>query len=827
MKEQEIVITNMSCTVCQDKVKKALLALDGVISADVSFIKSKALVCYDENRINADDFINAVKQAGYRAYLKDGAHHSDLEMSKAEGEALRVSLVLSFVCTAVLILISSGPMFSFTIFEKALHSFLVQLLLSSFVIVLNRRFFISAFAALKKLTCNMDTLVSLGSLSAFIYSLASIFSIDGNMGLEVFDRYPLYFESAAGILTFVSIGKYLEKRTIVKTNDSIRELNSLISDFVTVKTEDGEKQIAADALRAGDIVIVRQGQRLGADGVVVKGHAFLDSSSLTGESLPVEAVEGVQVFSSSLVTEGYIEVLALKVSFETVFSQIIKSVEKTALSKTRAGRLADATARVFVPCVILIAIASFVIWYVIVSAPLALCLKFSISVLVISCPCALGIATPAAIAAACYKAAAGKIIFRSPQAIENLSRVKHFVFDKTGTLTTGSFKIGAVEPYDHSLSYDDILALSASLERFSSHLIAKTIVSAADGLKIIEADSYSYVPLKGVKGKIQGHEYALFNESALHDLSDDEQNFISSRAAENCIWLFLLKDGELAGALSLTDELKSDSRALFDKMHKLGVKTSLLSGDGMAAVKMVADKLNISSYGFSLDPEQKAQKLRCIKKEDSFAAMVGDGINDSVALTEADVGISVSGASDIAVSACDVILLKTNSLIDVYNAYQLSKKSMSVIKQNLFFALVYNVLFIPVAAGALYSSFSLSLNPMICSILMGLSSVCVVLNALRLCSFKFESSESTGMTNSINSQGRGMSRVSIKIEGMMCPHCEASVKKALSALENVHVLSVSHKEGNAVIEVSDDADFDRIKDLISQEGYEVKDIVRD
>lgn len=832
MSEIELCVSGMSCAVCASRVSKALLSLSGVKDAEVSLISNKALVVFDSTRVNKDEIIAAVKNAGYGAsVLKNNTQNSSSDVKNT-----KFKLISGLLLTIILIFIASSVMFNIIIFKSALYYFVIEALLCLLVMYLQKDFFIRAVKALKKGETSMDTLVSLGSFVSFAYSLSmGSFLKNDTLITEFVIAHPLYFESAAGILCFVALGRYLEKKCRFKTSSVISSLYALNPEKVCIKKDGQEVLSSPDEVKPGSIVIIRAGERISVDGEVISGHGFVNESSLTGESTPVEVAAGFNVKAATLLEDGYLEVKSLCEVKDTAFFKIVRAVEKSALSKSPVSRIADRVSAVFVPCVMALALITFLIWFYVFDLEFYKALNFAVSVLVISCPCALGIATPAAVVAAVYRGAKSGIIFKSPEGIEKLSKVKHFAFDKTGTLSTGNFRVKKVDVYDSMHCEDEVLRLAASLESSNSHQIAKTIVMASKR-PLYEVHNYSYKILCGVSGFIGKDKYVLGNNKVLSDgVIHNGQKLNLNDEDKSSLNLYLLKNDSLIGSIALVDELKADVVKTISLLHREKVSASVISGDSKDRVEAVKNAVAADLAFASLTAVEKADKINQLKSTYGGVAMTGDGINDAVALTEADISISIKGATDIAVSACDVILLNAKSLIDVYNAFYLSKRALKIIKQNLFFAFAYNVLFIPVAAGLFYRSMNLCLSPLICSVLMGLSSVCVVSNAMRLGTLKLEDKKNIEPCKDFNvpvcdvAEGRKkkMKEITLKIEGMMCAHCEASVKKALSKIDGLEVISVSAKDGEAKIKAGFDDLSDKIKSSVEDLDFTLKDIISD
>ena len=823
MEKRTYDIRGMHCAACAAKVERAVKKIAGVSDVNVMLLKNSLSLIADESVVPYGIVEEAVKNAGYEAVVSDGSHRiqnaDDSEVRKEKKQ-----LLLSVVLTLMVALLSMGPDFGLVIFESPLNSGVGQLILTATVMWLQRKYFISAFNALKHLGCNMDTLVSMGSSVSFFYSMWVLNHVTDEMPLSVLHHeYPLFFESAAAIVTFVAIGKYFEQKAKVKTTDAVMKLYDLAPKFVRQKDGEQEKNIPLAAVKQGDILILKAGDQIGVDGTVIKGQGHVNESVLTGESAPCKKEVGSKILSSGVVLDGYLEFEATAVGAETTLSKIIALVDEASSKKAPIARLADRIASVFVPAVITLAALTFLIWYFLIGAELTEAVNFSVSILVVSCPCALGLATPVAIMAGTGRAAGLGVLFKSPEIIEVMSRADTFVFDKTGTLTYGRMHAGEIVSCDGTPN-SMIMLFAASLESHSDHPLARAIVESAGGIKPFPVENYRFEKGRGVMGTIGGTLYALGNERLVQDLgaalTEDQQEKISLWHSQGQDALILLKEKTVSALIAVGDEIKKDAKALIDNLKARQVRTLMLTGDHLEVAKYTARRLGISASEVSagLMPEDKDLKIKDLQKEGRCVVMVGDGINDSVSLTRADVGVGLAGTSDIALSSCDVVLLH-ESLADVAKAWTLAKLIVRNIKENLFWAFIYNVIFIPVAAGVFYYPFGWHLNPGLGAMLMGCSSVCVCLNALRLGFVKIES---------INSESEDGEKVimqkTLKIEGMHCEHCVAAVNKALSALPGAGEVKVSLDEKQATLSVPDMISDDMLKSAVESCGFKVEDI---
>ena len=831
--EQVFKVEGMSCAACEARVKKALLRVDGVSSCDVMLMKNECTVVYDEAVTCVDLLVAAVRKSGYALVLKEDRDSPENAYDEAQLRVVFVKLVLSLVLTFMVMLFSMGPMFSLTLIEDGFTVGTVCCVLTVLVMLLQKEYFLSALKALSHGQCNMDTLISLGAFFSFAYSVWTLVSLEEGIKAS---QVSLFFEGAAGILTFVGIGKYLEKRARNLTTRALTSLYRLAPKTVTVKDESGEHTLMADRVKPHDIVVVRQGERIGVDGIIVKGKAEVDESSLSGESLPRFLECGAKVCASTLVINGYLEIETEVIGKDTTLGRIITLVEKASLAKVPLSRLADRIAAVFVPFVLGLALVTFFCWYFIGDAGCAQSLSFAVSVLVISCPCALGLATPVALVAGNGLAAKAGIIFKEPQSIEFLEQADTFVFDKTGTLTYGTLELIRFETF-YDCDRNMALKIAVSLETRSAHPISHAFVGKDS---VMEVTDYSYEVGTGIFGTIYGQRYALGNlrlRDSLHlNLSFEVIEKIEAAQREELLPLMLFdlsKKGDemLVAIFYLGDILREDSFSAILSLKALKKKVLMLSGDSKNSCEWIAKKLAIDDFYGELMPWDKEEYLKKLKAKGHKVVMIGDGINDSISLKAAHVGVGMGGAADIAIDSCDVVLLKSQ-LTDLYKAFMISRITMRNIKENLFFAFIYNVLAIPVAMGVFYNSLGLYLNPMLCAFLMGMSSLCVVLNASRLSFYRIKplsipvshnDEKESGINNvsKSNEEKLRLMKKVLTIEGMMCNHCKMSVEKALKSVPSAQNVCVSLEDKNAVLEVMNSVPDDVLKQAVSDAGFTV------
>lgn len=814
--EKSYQIKGMSCAACASKVEKAVSGINGVSRASVNLMKNTCSVVFDDALVSDENVIAAVDSAGYEAVIsKQGNLFLDDE---TELKQIRVRLYISLTLTVFIMLLSMGHMFSLHLVHNGFINGCLQGAMALIVGILQKQYFISALKALKHGGFNMDSLVSTGAAASFIYSVFSLLNVELTDSFEVLSSaHPVFFEGAAGILTFVAIGKYIENRAKHRTSSAVSALYDLAPKSISVKRDGKVVPVLIDSVSIGDTVVLKAGDKIGIDGVVTSGSAHIDESALSGESRPVKKELSDVVSSATLVLDGYLEVEVKKVGEETTLSKIIRMVENTAQTKVPIARIADVAASYFVPVIFAIAALTFIVWYFVLSAEFSLSLSFAISVLVVSCPCALGLATPVAIMAGTGRAAREGIIFKSPEALEILGRSEVIAFDKTGTLTCGTVSVVAKECLDENIPLNIASLYAASIEGRSSHPIARAFYTPSATL--LEVENFTFEKGLGVNALIGGKKYYVGNEKLLDKLGISLTADVGYKLEEfqkgGSSVVFLTDDSHAIAFFVLADPLKAESSNLISRFKSASVRTLMLTGDAENTAEQIANKLGISDYSYRMLPEDKLNRIKALQSEGKRVIMVGDGINDSASLSQADVGIGLKGSMDIALSSCDVILLKER-ITDIYNAFLISRATMRNIRQNLFWAIVYNVLTIPVACGVLYPAFKITLSPMLCSILMGISSVCVVSNALRLTVLKFDSPE--------NIKENVFMKKTISIEGMMCNHCTASVKKSLEALPNVSEVEVSLEDKCATLNTTDASSDTLLKAAVESAGFKVIDI---
>lgn len=838
--KQKFNVTGMTCSACSAHVEKAVSKVQGVSSVTVNLLSNSMVVQY-ANKPCDDAVIAAVQSAGYGATVA-GKNPSPKQKAPLGSVSLG-RLVTSLVLCALLMYVSMGhmiglPLPAFLQGPKNAVSFsLAQLLLCLPVWYLNISYFIVGFKRLFKGSPNMDSLIAVGSFAGAVYGVVVTFVMSHALGegdlqtVETY-RHMLYFESSAMILALVDLGKFFEGRSKRKTGDALNKLKKLVPNSAILVAEDKEIEVDSATLKAGDVVIVKSGMSFPADGKVTEGSCFADESAISGESLPVEKLEGSNVVGGTVNAGGFVKVQVTSVGEQSVLSQIISLVEEAGSSKAPMQRLADKISGVFVPIVMSIALVTFVVWLC-VGKSVGEALDFAISVLVISCPCALGLATPVAIMVATGKGAENGILVKSGEVLEKLSSVTQVVLDKTGTVTEGKPQ---VRQFSTTLSQQQFFSVIGGIEKQSEHPLGKAVNNYAAQLQVplAQPTNFQTLPGQGVVAQVEGSTYAIGNVSLMQAQGaamSQWQQTLQEYSSQALTSLIVSKDGNIVGIVGVGDKIKQTSQQAIAKLHKMGIKTIMLTGDNAASAKAVCDEVGIDNYFAEVMPAQKEQKIAQLMQQ-GVTAMVGDGINDAPALTRADVGFAVASGSDIAVDSADVVLLK-NDLNDVSTAIALSKKTVRNIKQNLFWAFFYNALGIPLAAGVLFATpLALRLNPMIAAAAMSLSSLFVVSNALRLNFFKPLKSVDRACNNACAATqncavitAKEQTMYKAEIEGMMCSHCTGRVQQALSQLEGVTSVSVSLEEKCATVEVTT-ATAEQIRSTVEQQGYKVVSVTR-
>lgn len=834
---QQFNVSGMSCAACSARVEKAVNSLPGVSECSVSLLTNSMGV---SGTASEADIIAAVEAAGYGASVKGAAVQNtavtdDDALADRETPVLKRRLVASLGFLALLMYISMGhgmwgwPLPAF-LSEDHVAFGISQLLLSGIVMVINQKFFISGFKGLANRAPNMDTLVALGSAAAFIYSTWVLFDMSnaqmrGDMAAVMAHMHDFYFESAAMILSLITVGKMLEARSKGKTTDALKGLMRIAPKTANLIIDGVEQTVVIDKVKKGDIFVVRPGESIPVDGIILEGSSAVDESALTGESIPVDKAEGDMVSAATINQVGFIRCEATRIGEDTTLAQIIRMVSDAAATKAPIAKVADKVSGVFVPVVIVIALITTAVW-LILGESVGFAIGRGISVLVISCPCALGLATPVAIMVGNGLGAKNGILFKTAAALEETGRTQIIALDKTGTITAGTPTVTDVYPAQ-GVSAEQLVRLAASLESKSEHPLAKAVMAHAGekGIVAYEVENFEALPGNGIEAKLNGKAAFAgsmkFIQSRLI-LNDKLRVQAEKLAEQGKTPLFFAEDNVLYGIIAVADVIKSDSPQAVEELKNMGIRVVMLTGDNERTAKAIGAQAGVDEVIAGVLPDGKESVIRDLSQQGKVT-MVGDGINDAPALTRADIGIAIGAGADIAVDAADVVLMH-GSLRDAAAAIRLSRASLKNIHENLFWAFFYNTVGIPVAAGVLYH-WGISLNPMLAAAAMSLSSFCVVTNALRLNFFKLHDPGHDRKRNNkkqIEKENKNMTKT-MKIEGMMCGHCEARVKKTLEAIDGVISADVSHTAGTAVVTFEAVTDAE-LKAAVEAQDYKVLDI---
>lgn len=806
-------IEGMTCSACQSHVAHAVNKLDGIASCNVNLLANSMEVDFNEQIVNDEKIKAAVDKAGYKA----------LDMEKKQQTKQRIekdnkgkSLIISALFGLLVFYLAMGPMLHIPIpnffEENPLLLAITELLLTLPVVYLNRHYYINGYKRLFKLSPNMDSLIAIGSSASLFYGIFVIYQMGYQLGTGAdITHYvhDLYLESASMILVLVSFGKYLESKSKKKTNDSIEKLMDLAPKTAILLKDDQEIEVEISQVKVGDTVIIKKGMQVPVDGIIIEGTGSLDQSNITGESIPIFKEINDEVISSTILTNGFLKIQATKVGEDTTFYTIIKLVEEAANSKAPISKLADRISFFFVPVVMLIAFISFIVFSFLEGPSFAF--GIGISVLVIACPCALGLATPVAIMVSTGVAARNGLLIKNAEILEKTHSIQTIILDKTGTITEGKPELLDV----YSFTEDPVLQIAYSLEVQSEHPLAIAIIQAAKKQNL-EADSVqNYISHSGlgIEGKINGTQYYIGNQKFISQLNIDlakNQNIIEELTSNAKTPLFLAKKNELIGILSVADQIKKDSKEAVAQLKKIGLDVIMLTGDNASTAKSIASEVGITNIISDVLPNEKQSIVLKEQQKGKHVAMVGDGVNDAPALMSADIGIAIGNGSDIAIESADIILA-SNSLLDVYHAIRLSKRTIRNIKGNLFWAFFYNAIGILLASGIFYYAFHIKLNPMISALAMSFSSVFVVTNALRLNTFHTKR----------KGEKKKMETITLHVEGMMCKHCQARVEQALTSISGVSKVSVSLEEKSATVECSQ-VSKDTLITAIQNAGYEAR-----
>ena len=817
-------VTGMTCSACSAHVEKSVKKLDGVKSVNVNLLQNNMHVDFDETAVSVDDIINAVVSGGYGASVAGKEQEKKDNKIDNEISNMKFRLIVSLVCLVPLMYISMGHMWGWpflSVFhgaENGITFALTQMLLTLPIMYVNRKYYITGFKTLFHGAPNMDSLIAIGSGAAFVYGIIAIYCIGYGLGhgdKEFANSYMmnLYFESAAMILALITLGKFLESRAKGKTSQAIEKLIDLSPKTAVVIRDGKEVTVGVDDVQIGEIVVVKAGQSVPLDGVIVEGNGAIDESAITGESIAVEKNVGDKVIGATINKSGYFKFKVEKVGEDTALSQIIHLVEEASASKAPIAKLADKVSGIFVPVVISIAVITIIVW-LLLGKGVSFALSMGISVLVISCPCALGLATPTAIMVGTGKGAQYGILTKSAESLETAHQVDTVVLDKTGTITEGKPSVTDIAPV--GISDKELLQIAASIEYLSEHPLAKAIVEKADGLELSDVADFEQIVGQGVKGNVDGKKvlagnYKMMRENNI-EVSEDEIFANDGKTS-----LYFAVDNKFVGIIAVADTIKETSRQAIEDMRNMGLDVIMLTGDNAVTANAIKNKLPLSSAVAEVLPSDKEEVVRKLQQSGHKVAMVGDGINDAPALTRADVGIAIGAGTDIAIESADIVLMKSN-LQDVVTSIELSHSVIKNIKENLFWAFFYNALGIPIAAGVLYGIAGLKLNPMIAALAMSFSSVFVVSNALRLRFFKPKCNNIKTVKN--EKENITMTKT-IKINGMMCSHCTGRVGEVLNAIDGVSAEVSLDNGGQAVVTLAKDVSDDVLKKAVVDAGYEV------
>lgn len=829
-------VTGMSCAACSTRVEKAVTKLEGVTACSVSLLTNSMGV---EGEVAPETVIRAVEEAGYGASLKGAEKKQSVSeqedaLKDRETPILKKRLFSSIIFLIILMYISMGhmmwnwPLPAFFM-DNHVAMGLLQLLLTGIIMVINQKFFISGFKSLFHKAPNMDTLVALGSSAAFVYSTYALFAmtdaqVKGNMDAVMHYMHEFYFESAAMILTLITVGKMLEAHAKGKTTDALKGLMQLAPKTAVILKDGKEQEVSIEQVKKGDLFVVRPGENIPVDGIIVEGSSAINESALTGESIPVDKEKGDDIFAATINQSGFLTCEATKVGEDTTLSKIIQMVSDAAATKAPIAKVADKVSGVFVPVVILLALVTIAVW-LLAGESVGFSLARGISVLVISCPCALGLATPVAIMVGNGVGAKNGILFKTAESIEQTGKMDVIAFDKTGTITKGEPTVTDVIPGE-GITEEALVEYAASLESKSEHPLASAIIQYAgeQNIQMDEVTEFTALPGNGLTAKQKGEQLFGGNQIWIQKqvtIADTILQKAEMLAKEGKTPLFFAKEKTFLGIIAVADVIKEDSARAVKQLQDMGLRVVMLTGDNENTAKAIGRQAGVDQVIADVLPEGKEQVVRQLQKQGKVA-MVGDGINDAPALTRADMGIAIGAGTDIAIDAADVVLMKSR-LLDVPAAIRLSRATLKNIHENLFWAFFYNVIGIPLAAGIWIPIFGWKLNPMFGAAAMSLSSFCVVTNALRLnlCRLYDTKKDRKRKQRNQKQQEDAIMTKTMKIEGMMCGHCEARVKKALEALPQVTEAEVSHKNGTAVVTLAEEISDAELTKAVEEQDYTV------
>lgn len=855
--KEKFDVTGMTCSACSSRVEKCVSKLEGIENVSVNLLTNSMQVEYNDTVLSESQIIDAVVKAGYGASPKQ-EHVQTVAAGKAKVmenpmekqiQNMKFRLIVSFVFLVPLMYVSMGHMVGLPLpgfltgIENAVSFAFTQLLLCLPIIYVNRKYYIKGFQTLAHLAPNMDSLIAIGSTASLVYGIFAIYRMSYGLGsgnMEVVHLYyhDLYFESAAMILALITVGKYLETRSKGKTSEAITKLMDLALKTAVVERDGREQEIPVEQVVAGDVVIVRPGQNVPVDGFILEGSTSIDEAAITGESIPVHKQEGDTVIAATMNKTGFVKFKATRVGDDTTFSQIIRLVEEASSSKAPIAKIADKIAGVFVPVVMVIALVTAVVW-LLSGSTFEFALSCAISVLVISCPCALGLATPVAIMVGTGKGAEQGILIKSGEALETAHNLQSVVLDKTGTITQGRPVVTDI--HTEGWTKKEFLALAAGMEVKSEHPLAEAILDYAkkEGISPVQVDNFNSIPGKGLEVSVNGRRYYAGNERLMREKEislDNCLKLLEVMADEGKTPLIFAEETQVLGVIAVADVVKPTSKEAIKELKDLGIEVVMLTGDNRRTAEAIRRQLDIDTVIAEVLPQDKERKISELQEAGKVVAMIGDGVNDAPALARADVGMAIGAGTDVAIESADVVLMK-NDLKDAVTAIRLSKAVIRNIKQNLFWAFFYNTLGIPIAAGIFYPLLGLKLNPMIGAAAMSMSSIFVVSNALRLKWFQplgksgqetqetvsaatMDDTPGGGQINQGNQEKEDEPMITMKIEGMMCQHCQAHVSKALNDLEGVKA-EVSLEDQAAYVTADQSVDKEALRKAVVDAGYEV------
>lgn len=819
-------VEGMTCASCQAHVSKAVEQLEGTSKVNVNLLKNTLDVEVDEAKCDASKIEDAVQKAGYKAYIPNANKKTDKLIEKNHDLAY---LIFSLVDLLVIMYFSMGHMMwgwpvpkVFNMHTNPMGFSLVQFILVLPIIFLYRKYFINGFKKLIKLSPNMDTLIAIGATFSIAYGIYCLFMI--SMGYTEYHMY-LYFEAAGMILTLVSLGKYLEKLSKRKTTTAIEKLMDLSPKEAVVLKDNIETKVKIEKVKLGDIVVVKKGDSVPVDGKIIEGNASIDQSNITGESIPVYKTANDDVYSSTIVTAGYIKVKATKVGEDTSIANIIKLVDEASNSKAPISKLADKISGVFVPVILAIALVTFII-NLIVSKDFQIALNFAITVIVIACPCALGLATPVAIMVGTGKGAENGLLIKNAEILEKAHHIKTVVLDKTGTITEGKPRVTDFESFE---SDSDLLSVIYSLENMSEHPLALSMIEYAkeNNANLLEVKEFKTTDGRGIEGIVNNSKYFIGNYKSVEELklnTKELEDKVNNLSYQGKTPLLIIKDNKVVGLIAVKDEVKESSKQAISELRNKGIKVIMLTGDNRKTAEAIAKEVNVDEVISDVHPEDKQKVINSLKTNDkNLIAMVGDGVNDAPALTSADLGIAIGGGSDIAIESADIVLLR-NDLLDVLNVISLSKRVINTIKLSLFWAFFYNFVCVILSTGFLYylTDKKFMMTPMIASVAMSISSVSVVLTSLTINFFKVKKAKNSNNSSvSIKEKNKMQTKV-IYVDGMMCNHCKAHVEEACKKVPGVSDAVVSLQYKNVTVTCEEKVTDEALKQSIKEAGYEAK-----